>query len=244
MNKANVFGYPVHLVTQDEGVNYVLDAIDKGQGLHIVTINPEIIAAADKSPELAGILKQAELVIPDSIGMMLAIWSSGFFRAKKLPGIEFSEKLLEKCAEKGIRVGFLGGKPEIIKELNFPGVNVVFSHHGYFKDEEVNDITQQLQASEPQILFVGLGCPKQEYFIKRHRNILKKIAMIGVGGSFDVWAKKVKRAPVLFQAFGLEWFYRLVTQPERFNRMFPVLPLFFLRIVFDRKNLGKKYENE
>lgn len=244
MKKANIFGYSVHLTSLEEAASFVQERIQQAQGTHIVTINPEIIAAADKSPELAEIIRNADLVIPDSTGMILAIRSLGIFNAEKIPGIEFSEKLLQICAEKGLKVAFVGGEPEVVEKIDFPGVNIVFSHHGYLKPDEEAEILAKLGEIEPHLLFVGLGCPKQEFFINKYKTMLNKSVMIGVGGSFDVWAKKVKRAPVFFRNFGLEWFYRLITQPVRFKRMFPVLPLFFLRIVFDRDKLDIKYENE
>jgi len=241
--KAYVFGYPVNITTRKKAVNFIVNCMEKRQGIHIVTINPEIIAAADKNPELAKILKEAEFVIPDSAGIMLAVRSLGITETEKIPGIEFSEELMKKCAKKGFKVAFLGGNEDTIELLNieinkmFPGINIVFLRHGYFQDNESKNISGKLAQAEPHLLFVGMGVPKQEFFIKNNKKILNKTVMIGVGGSFDIWTKKVRRAPVLFRTFGLEWFYRLITQPKRFSRMFPVLPLFFLRIVFDRKNL-------
>lgn len=242
MERANIFGYPVHIGTKEEALDFVVTAMQEKRGMQVVTINPEMITGADKTPELADILRNAELVIPDSVGIMLAIKSLGLLDAEKIPGVEFAADLLTICAEKGFKVGFFGGAPDVIENLNFPGANVVFAQDGYFKPEDEENIIKNLQQTEPQLLLVGLGCPKQEYFINKYKNILNKTVMIGVGGSFDVWTKKVKRAPIIFQNFGLEWFYRLITQPERFNRMFPVLPLFFLRVLFDRKNLDKKYK--
>ncbi len=241
--RANIFGYPVDIVTCEDILKFTLEKIKSNQGMHVVTINPEIISAADKNPELARIIREAELVIPDSTGVMLAIASLGDSSAEKIPGIEFSEKLMKKCEGKGVKTAFLGGSPDIVNKMNteiqkrFPGLNVVFSHHGYFNESQISCIRQELVELAPDLLFVALGCPKQEFFIKQHRNLLPKTVMIGVGGSFDVWAKKVKRAPVFFRISGLEWFYRLITQPSRFRRMFPALPLFFLRIILDRRSL-------
>lgn len=241
--RVKVFGYPVDITTKKQAVNHILNLIRDKKGLHIVTLNPEIIAAADKTTELAAIIRNAGLVLPESTGIMLAVKSMGLFNAEKIPGIEFSEELLGKSAEKGFKIAFLGGKPEVITSLNteikkkFPEINIVFSHHGYF--EQADKMIGQICDAAPDLLLVGLGCPKQEFFINECQKQLKTTVMIGVGGSFDVWAKKIKRAPVFFRTFGLEWFCRLITQPERFNRMFPVLPLFFLRVIFDRKGLEK-----
>lgn len=245
--KANIFGYPVDVTTRENALNMVLSCMQHRKGLHVVTINPEMIAAADKNPELATILKDAGLVIPDSTGIMLALKSLGIKKAEKIPGIEFSEKLMKKCEEKGYKVAFLGGTQETVSSMNteiqreFPGLNVVFSCHGYFKEDELFKIHEELVKATPHLLFVALGSPGQEFFIKNTGNLLPETTMIGVGGSFDVWAKKVKRAPLVFRKSGLEWFYRLITQPFRFKRMFPALPLFFLRIAFDRRNLAQDY---
>lgn len=235
MKRASIFGYSVDLTCPEDALKRTVSAMETSNGLHVITINPEIIAAADNDSGLAGIVKSAELVIPDSIGIMLAIWSMGEFKARQIPGIDYSERLLKLCAEKKLKVAFLGGQPGVIEKIKIPKVNVVFSHHGYYEDE--NCIIEELNKAEPDLLLVGLGSPKQDYFISKARNLLKSTVMIGVGGSFDVWAGKVKRAPAVFRHLGLEWFYRLVTQPKRFTRMFPVLPQFFLRILFDRKKL-------
>ncbi|HSA07042.1 MAG TPA: WecB/TagA/CpsF family glycosyltransferase [Candidatus Gastranaerophilales bacterium] len=247
VKRACIFNYPVDITSRENAVNFVLECMQNKQGLHVVTINPEIIYAADKNSELAKIIKQAEFIIPDSVGMMLAIKSLGFMNADQIPGIEFSENLIEKCSKKGYKVAFLGGSEDTINALieefdaKYPELDVVFSQNGYFNCGETENIINKLKNTEPDLLLVALGAPKQEYFISNAKKHLDKTVMIGVGGSFDVWAKKTKRAPVLFRLFGLEWFYRLITQPQRFNRMFPVLPLFFLRILFERANLRKEY---
>jgi len=245
--RACVFGYPVNTLKFKKAASIVLRCLKNRQGIQVVTINPEMIAAADENPELAEIIKKAELVIPDSIGISLALDSIGIVNVQKIPGIDFSEKLIKKCSKKGYKVAFLGGSEETVNKLNteiskkFPELNIVFSHHGYFEDNELENILNSLQEADSHLLFVGLGTPKQEIFINNNRTLLNKTVMIGVGGSFDVWAKRVKRAPVLFRIFGLEWFYRLITQPKRANRMFPALPRFFFRILFDRSELKKEY---
>lgn len=248
VQKTCIFGYPVDITTCEDLTSFVLDCMKTRQGIQIVTINPEIINAADQNPELAKIIREAELVIPESTGIMLALKSIGIFKAEKIPGIEFCEKLMQKCQENEFKVAFLGGSAETIKSLKielqeiFPTLKAVFFHHGYFNKDNSEKIINDLKNAEPHILFVGMGFPKQEFFIKYNKNVLNKTVMIGVGGCFDVWSKKIKRAPVLFRRFGLEWFYRLLTQPYRATRMFPVLPLFFFKILFNRADLRKEYE--
>ena len=234
--RAYVLGYPVDLVTKEEALDFAENHMKEDKGLHVVTINPEIILAAEKNPELDAIVKKAELIIPDSTGMELALRRLGF-DIKKLAGIEFSEALIERCAKNNYKVAFLGATQEVIellqKELKtkYPEINIVYARNGYFSDNDMPEITDKLKEINPHLLLAALGAPRQEYIISKYREVLPHTVMIGVGGSFDVWAKKVKRAPVFFRIFGLEWLYRLIKQPSRFSRMFPALPLFIIRTV-------------
>jgi len=234
--RACVLGYPVDLVTKEEALAFAESSMEKETGLHVVTINPEIILAAEKNPELDAIIKKAELIIPDSTGMELALRRLGF-DIKKLAGIEFSEALIERCSKNNYKVAFLGATQEVIESLQkelkakYPKINIVYARNGYFSDNDMPEITDKLKEVNPHLLLVALGAPRQEYIISKYREALPHTVMIGVGGSFDVWAKKVKRAPAIFRIFGLEWFYRLIKQPSRFSRMFPALPLFIIRTV-------------
>jgi len=240
--RASVLGYPVDLVTKEEALNFAENCMEAGNGLHVVTINPEIILAAEKNPELDIIIKKAELIIPDSTGMELALRRQGF-NIKKLAGIEFSEALIEICSKNNYKIAFFGATQEVIESLQkelktkYPEINIVFARNGYFSEEDMPKITAELKELNPHLLLAAIGAPKQEYIISKYKEILPNTVMIGVGGSFDVWAKKVKRAPVIFRMFGLEWLYRLIKQPSRFSRMFPALPLFILRtVIFPKSN--------
>ena len=248
--RACVFGYPVNVLKFKKAASLILRYMKNRQGMQVITINPEMIEKADKTPKLAEIIRKAELVVPDSVGVILALDSMNIVKVDKITGIDLSERLLKKSAKKGYKVAFLGGTEEINKRLNeevkkeFPNLNVVFSHHGFFKDEELGSLINKLKEADPHLLLVGMGSPKQEIFIDNIRAHLDKTVMIGVGGSIDIWAKRIRRAPVLLRFFGLEWFYRLITQPKRIRRMFPTLPKFLFRVLFDRSNLRKDYYNK
>ena len=201
-----------------------------------------MIMYANHSPEFSVILKKADLIIPDGIGIIIALRKLGITNIKQLPGIEFSQTLIAKCAEKKYSIGFIGALQDTLGsaidkiKTKYPNINIVYSHDGYFNEEDENSIIEELKLKNPQVLFVALGVPKQEFWIKKYRETLNSTLMVGVGGSFDVWANKVKRAPVIFRKFGLEWLYRLITQPSRFKRMFPTLPMFFVKVLMDFKN--------
>lgn len=246
-NRACILGYPVDIINMKDAVDFAENCIKSSNSAHVVTLNPEMIMQGIKNPELDKILKKAELIVPDGIGIIISLDYLGVKNIKQLPGIEFSYNLIQKCVEQGYKIGFLGASKEVIDKMTakfkskFPAINIVFVHDGYFTNEKESEIIEEIKSSQLQVLFVALGVPRQELWIDRHRDILGSVLMVGVGGSFDVWSNKVKRAPSRFRELGLEWFYRLITQPSRFSRMFPTLPLFFIKVLFDRKNTRKEY---
>lgn len=244
--RACIQDYPVDLVSLDEAVKFIENIIKQEKPAHVVTINPEMIAQAVCNRDLDNAIKNAELIIPDGIGVVLGLKTLGI-NIKQLPGIEFSEKLIEASAQKGYKIAFLGASQDVLDtailelSLKYPGLNIVFSHNGFFKEDDETQIIEEFKKSGPDILFVALGVPKQELWISKYKKIFNRTIMVGVGGSFDVWAKKVKRAPVIFRKLGLEWFFRLISQPSRFSRMFPTLPLFLLNVILKRKYNRKEY---
>ncbi len=244
-SRAYILNFPVDLINLEEAVSFTENCIKSGIGGHVVTLNPEMISQASKNPDLNEAISQADLVIPDGVGIAIALKKLGI-KIKQLPGIEYSEELIRICAEKGYTLGFLGASGAVVEnavkelQLKYPDMKVVFINDGYFIPDQEPEIIEKLKKSSPQVLFVALGVPKQELWISRYKKILDYTIMVGVGGSFDVWAKKIRRAPVLFRKFGLEWFYRLISQPQRFNRMFPTLPLFFIKVLFDNKYTRKE----
>ena len=243
MKRACLFGLPVDITTLDTAREYLLSA-DKP--MQVVTINPEMITKSYKDEELSSLIKNADLVVPDGVGVVIALKMTGI-KTARIPGIELAYSLLKEAEKRSLTVALVGAdedtvqkaKAELIK--NMPNLNLVYVRNGYFDKDEEKLILQELEKIQPDLLFAGLGFPKQEIFLKDFKNISKKSIMIGVGGSFDVWAKKLKRAPKLFQKLNLEWFYRLLCQPSRFKRIFPTIPLFLLRVPLERKLHRKEY---
>ncbi|MDD3149271.1 MAG: WecB/TagA/CpsF family glycosyltransferase [Candidatus Gastranaerophilales bacterium] len=242
--KTNILGYPVDIINKNDAVDLICRYIEQKKSAHVVTINPEMIFQANKNKQTENILKSAELVIPDGIGVVLSLKTKGI-NVKQVAGIEFSESLIQKCEENGYKTGFLGASEDIVNAAademlkKYSKLNISFIHDGYFNEEKETEIIEKLKTVNIQVLFVALGVPKQELWISSHRQDFPQTIMVGVGGSFDVWSKKIKRAPVFFRKFGLEWFYRLICQPSRFKRMFPTLPLFLVKALLDRENTGK-----
>lgn len=229
-----ILGIGVDSFSEEEALNHIIQ--HRGQ---VVTVNPEMISNAQKDSSFMEIVNNAQLVIPDGIGVEIGLKILGY-NVKRIAGIEFGKKLLNYAQQSGETVALIGAKPEIlslatnkIKE-EFPFLNIVYTHDGYFSDD--GEIIQNLENSCPDILLVALGSPKQEIFINKAKNYLPNSIMIGLGGSFDVWSGVVKRAPLIYRKLGLEWLYRTVKEPQRFRRIFPVLPLFIINVIIERFN--------
>lgn len=245
--RALILGFPIDLISLEDAVIFVKDAISNAKSLQIITINPEMIMQGLKNKDLNRVLKAADLIIPDGIGVVKVLKQIGVKNIKRLPGIELSQSIIELAVKNNYKIAFLGASQDVIEAMSsnlkqkYNNINIVYTHNGYFNDNDEKQIVCSLKEAQPDILFVALGVPRQETWIERNRKELNKTVMVGVGGSFDVWANKVKRAPLFFRNLGLEWFYRLITQPSRFNRMFPTIPLFFIKVMLDRKNTRKEY---
>lgn len=214
-------------------------AVKYAENLHgqVVTLNPEMIQNAVKNKDFAKIVEEAELVIPDGIGVELGLIILGR-RVRRIAGIEFARKMIDVYSKNGKSIGLLGAKPDIIEKTvanlkqEVEGININYIQDGYFKDEM--PVIEELKVKQPDLLLVALGSPKQEELIYKLKEILPKSLMIGVGGSFDVWSGVVERAPQIYQKLCIEWLYRTLKEPKRFKRIFPTLPLFVLQVLKEK----------
>lgn len=227
-----ILGYGVDSFTFDEAVEYAYS--HHGQ---IVTINPEMISEARKNKDFSEIVEHADLVVPDGIGVEIGLKILGH-KVRRIPGIELGRALIVKFSDENKTVAFVGAKPEVVESTvkmlrtDIQNLNVVYFHDGYFKD--ANIIMDSLYQAKPDLVLVALGSPKQEFFIAEMKTRLPNSTFIGLGGSFDVWAGHVERAPEIYQNLGLEWLYRTIKEPKRFKRIFPTLPLFILSVLKER----------
>lgn len=231
-----VLNCPVDLVSCDKAIEITNNAIVESRNFHIVTINPEMIMNAQTNAEFLNLLNNSDLNIMDGVGVRLALKFRGINKAQ-IRGVDFSRELIKLASEKEYRIAFLGAKEEVIKKacenfkLEYPNLNIVYSRNGYF--DNLEQICEEIKTANPQILLIGMGSPYQEEIIVKLKNILQGCTMIGVGGSFDVFSGIVKESPVIYRKLGLEWLYRTVCQPERFKRIFPVLPLFLIKCIIE-----------
>ena len=229
-------GFPVDILTYNQALECAKSAIDNGENMQVVTINPEMVELAKKDKDFANVLKHSELVVADGVGIKIALKLKGV-NQERIGGVDYSRSLIEMCARNNLRLALLGAKEEVINTVcqklkcEFENLNIVFSHNGYFNDE--NAILNEIKKACPQVLLCALGAPKQEFIIYRLKEMLQGCTMVGVGGSFDVFAGCVQRAPLMWQKLGLEWLYRTIKQPERFRRIFPALPIFLFESIID-----------
>lgn len=227
--RVDVLGVAFDNVTLDEAVERAMALLEE-DGPHLAaTPNPEIVQCAGKDPEYAQILADADLVIPDGIGIIHAAKILGRPLKGRVPGIDFAAALMGRMAETGRRLFLLGAAPGVAEQAAVhlqaahPGLVICGTHDGYFQEDE--PVIQKIRAARADVVFVCLGFPKQEKWIAAHGGETGARLLIGLGGSLDVFAGKVERAPERFQKLGLEWLYRLMKQPSRAGRM-AKLPLF------------------
>ena len=234
--RINVRGVNFNNTTLGGTVDALLAGVREKKQTALYTPNSEIVQACIEDPALYDVINSAELVIPDGIGVVKAAKILGTpFGAGKIAGCEVGEALIRRLAETGFTVFLLGGKPGVAEQAaeklsaKYPGIRFAGFHDGYFKKEgEENDaVIAQINESGADVLYVCLGAPAQEKWIYQNRAKLTSAnAMLGLGGSLDVYAGNVKRAPKIFIKLGLEWFYRLLCEPWRFKRMLK-LPKFY-----------------
>jgi len=233
--KTYVLGIPIDVVNFAEALARVKSFLEEDKkNRTIITPNPEVIMMAKKDSELFSIIEKADLVVPDGEGVVLASKDL----KEKVAGCDLVIKLLETATEQ-TTLYLLGAKPDVVVlaakniEQKYKNVSVVGYHSGYFDLDQEKKITEEISLLKPHILLVGLGTPKQEKWIAKHKNLPVNVS-IGVGGTIDVLAGAVKRAPKIFIKLKLEWFYRLIRQPRRITRMAKTLPVFVVKVIFTK----------
>lgn len=234
-------------VTKVQALAKVDEFIKNGERPHTVfATNPEKNFSVPQDTFLYDCFKKADLLLPDGIGMVMAAKLLYGVEISRVPGCEFMQEVCALAAEKSYKVFLYGAKEEVneaavrVLEKGLPGLQVVGRCNGYWPEEKMEDLVDRINASQAQILFLALGSPKQEKWFARYSMNLEHVRVCqGIGGTLDVITGRVKRAPVIFCKFGLEWFYRLVTEPKRFKRQ-RVLPLFAWQILIAKiKMLAK-----
>ena len=229
-------------ITMDEAVGTAMGHIAARSRCRVVTPNAEFALEAKKNPRFLNILNTSQLVLADGISVVLASKIIGDPMQGRVTGVGFAQALAAAMAKEGKSIYLLGAKPGVAEQAaekmrqTYPGLQIAGTHDGYFKEE--GPVIAAINAAKPDALLVCLGAPKQEYFMEDHGGDLEVPVMAGLGGSMDVLAGNVQRAPEFFQKYGLEWLYRLCKEPQRWKRMIK-LPLYLWDALIWRIKGGK-----
>jgi len=235
--RTDVLGVSFDNITAAQAVSRACEIIGGGENAYVVTPNPEIVWMARRDSALRDAIAGAGLVLADGIGVVLGARILGTPLRAKIPGIDFAEMLFAEMAKAAQSVYLLGAKPGIAEEAGrrlaakYPGLIIAGTSDGYFKDDE--PVVDAINAARPDVLLVCLGAPRQELWMAKNVKMLDVRLCAGLGGSLDVFAGMVKRAPAFWQKLQLEWLYRLISQPSRIKRMIK-LPLFVLAVIWKR----------
>lgn len=247
MDKRTIFGIEIDNISFEEAIEKIKGYLKSDRLKVIYTPNTEIVMAAKDNEDLKVLINKGDMVTADGIGLIYAGKIKNKPLKGRVTGFDLSMKILDIANQNGYSLYLLGGKPGVAElanekiENDYRGVKISGHHHGYFKGshngnsghQEELDLIKDINNSNTDIIFVGLGFPGQEKWIDNNRNKINAKLIIGNGGVIDILAGNSKRAPDIFIKLGLEWLYRLLKEPSRIKRQI-VLPKFMLKVIFSK----------
>lgn len=248
-----ILGCRLDAIDADAAVKRILTFARAGAGAQIVTLGTEMVVAAQRDAAFRDVVNASALSLCDTVGLLTVARRRGAGLRQRVTGIELIERLCAAAASRSgagddVPVYFLGGADGVaadaaaVLEVRFPGLLVAGTHSGFFTETQTPEIVAAIARSGAKLLFAGMGSPRQEFWIARHVRETGVGAAIGVGGSFDVLAGRIERAPRIFQQFGLEWLYRLMREPHRWRRQL-ALPAFVVWTTLEGAGLRRRRES-
>ncbi len=234
--RVEILGMPVDRLGMEDTLRLLEQFVAEHKPHLVVTADASGIVQAQDDPEFQRLFREADLITPDSAGVIWAAKRKGKPITERVSGVELVDRICALSADKGYRIYFLGaaaGVAELAAEkmrLKHPGCNIVGARHGFFPPDSDPIVAQEVAETKPDFLFVAMGIPRQEKFIKATESIIQASVSMGVGGSFDVFSGRVKRAPKLFQTLRLEWLWRVVLNPTKISKV-KNLPKFVLMVL-------------
>ena len=231
--RIEILGVGFDNVTLDQAEAEGVRLMDTPGAHYVATPNPEIVEVCREDPAARAAVNGAALVLPDGIGVIRGAAMLGTPLKERVPGIEFAARLLERMAGEGLSLYLLGARPGVAEtaaerlKAQYPGLRIAGVHDGYFRED--GPVVEEIRKSGADAVFVCLGAPKQELWMAKNGPATGAKLLCGLGGSLDVFAGTVKRAPKFWREHGLEWFYRLCSDPRRLGRMMK-LPLFLVHV--------------
>jgi N-acetylglucosaminyldiphosphoundecaprenol N-acetyl-beta-D-mannosaminyltransferase len=239
VTSVDILGCRLDALDADAATDAILRFAREGRGSQVVTLGTEMVVYAQRDPKYRAVVNACALSLCDTIGLLAAARSRGFALQDRVTGVELIDHLCARAAREGISVYLFGGAPRVAEEAarilqhRYPGLQIAGTRNGFFSPSESPQIAAQIRASGAQLLFAGMGFPKQEFWLSEYLAQTGCGAGIGVGGSFDVISGKVERAPEGWRKLGLEWLYRLAKEPHRWRRQL-ALPQFVLLVAGER----------
>ena len=236
VSKVEILGVTVDSLTMTEAVSRVEGFIANKKPALIATANAEMIMNATRDEELKNILNGADMVVPDGAGTVWAAHQLGCYMPERVAGYDLAQELLRISPSKGYRVYFFGSAPGVADKAKakaeelYPGIEICGTRNGYFSEDDENQIVEDIKTAKPDILLAALGVPKQEKWLSKYKDVLGVPVNIGVGGTLDVMAGVMERAPLWMQKAKLEWLFRGLKQPSRIGRLM-ALPRFVFKVL-------------
>jgi len=247
LERIPILGVGIDILTSEEVLHRIEGWILSGKPHTLSFANPEIVMFARRRRDYREFINSADIVAPDGIGL---IWASRIFGKplkERVTGTDMMYYIAEASALKGFRLYFVGGRPGIAEEATeklralYPEVNVVGTWHGFFSEEEEQELIDDVISKKPDILVVCLGMYRQEMWIKRNKHRLNVPVCFGNGGALDFVSGRARRAPKWMLSCGLEWLFRLMREPLRAKRQFILLP--FVLLILSRR-LSRLFKQE
>jgi N-acetylglucosaminyldiphosphoundecaprenol N-acetyl-beta-D-mannosaminyltransferase len=241
----DILGCRLDLLDLNEATEAILRFARERSGALVVTLGTEMVVYAQKDPAFCDVLNTSALSLCDTVGVLTVARQRGAALHERVTGVELVERLAARAAKEELPVYFFGGAEGVaadaaaILEVRFPGLIVAGTRNGFFSSEEEGAIANAIRDSGARIVFVGLGSPRQEFWLARNLRATGCGAGIGIGGSLDVISGRVKRAPMIWRRLGIEWLYRLLREPQRFRRQL-ALPYFVWLVALDRLGMRKQ----
>jgi N-acetylglucosaminyldiphosphoundecaprenol N-acetyl-beta-D-mannosaminyltransferase len=236
ISTAELLGFPVVTGSREALLTALLARLASRRSTHVVTLNPEMVIASRRAAKVREVLQRGDVFVADGVGLT---WAAGVLHIsdiERYPGVDLAYDAMRAIAPQCGSAYLLGSKPGVAEQAaealmrELPGLKIAGIHSGYYTPAEESALVANIAAAKPDLLLVGMGCPKQEEFISNNREQLNAPLMIGVGGSLDVYAGVKPRAPEMIRRCGMEWAYRSILDISRLKRL-GVLPGFVMTVL-------------
>lgn len=245
MKRIEFLGSPMDVATMEETVSHIEDKVEKGDFLQHVVVNVAKIVNMQKDPTLAESVKACDVINIDGMGVVFGARFLGHDVPERVAGVDLFHELLKMSAKRDFPVFLLGATKDVVTTTSekvkalYPNLTIAGFNDGYFWDDE-EAVVNKIRESGAKLLFVAITSPKKENFINKWQDKLGVDFVMGVGGTFDVVAGKVSRAPKWMQDAGLEWLYRVIQEPRRMWKRYLVTNSAFAWMLLKAKLIGKK----